>query len=389
MDMPIRRRPTEGQLALARRLASGAPTEGDAITRVAASVYTDPARFAAEKTKLFDRLPTVIAPSALLPENNMALPHDGFGIPLLLTRDKAGVAHVFWNVCRHRGTRLIEGNEVAKCPRIVCPYHAWTYTPDGALAALPRPDTFPGLDKADHHLLELPNVEAGGLIWFARQGAEVSSADNENTNDFADAIGLAPEFDAFDLASHHLFRRRTHDVASNWKLIMDAFLEGYHVQRLHAQTIARFFTDGISVADQLGSHQRSAVGRNEYLHEIDHEHWPELRAVITFAYQLFPATVMIMSPDYVNLMVLMPQAVDRTLVEDFMLIPEAPRSDDEIEHWEKSWTLLDEGVFGAEDYRAAALGQNGLSSGSITELTLGTLETGIRHFHDTVERALA
>ena len=170
---------------------------------------------------------------------------------------------------------------------------------------------------------------------------------------------------------------------------MDAFLEGYHVQRLHAQTIARFFTDGISVADRLGAHQRSAVGRNEYLHEIDHEHWPELRAVITFAYQLFPATIMIMSPDYVNLMVLMPQAVGRTLVEDFMLIPEAPKTPDELDHWEKSWTLLDEGVFGAEDYRAAALGQNGLASGSLETLTLGTLEYGIRHFHDMVEQALA
>jgi phenylpropionate dioxygenase-like ring-hydroxylating dioxygenase large terminal subunit len=309
----------------------------------------------------------------------MAVPHDGFGLPLLLTRDKEGAAHVFWNVCRHRGTRLVEGKEAQCGGRLVCPYHAWTYKMDGSLAGMPRPDSFPGLDRGAYGLRELPSREAGGLIWFGR----VEEAD------FSDTDALASEFDAFGLGGHHLYRRRVHDVAANWKLIMDAFLESYHVQRLHGATIGRFFADGITAADRIGIHQRSAVGRSDYLSRIDHADWPALRAAITYAYQLMPATILIMSPDYVNLMVLMPQAVGRTLVEDFMLIPQAPSSAEEEAHWDKSWRLLDQGVFAAEDFRAAALGQEGLASGSIEAVTLGTLETGVHQFHKQVERLLA
>jgi glycine betaine catabolism A len=113
-----------------------------------------------------------------------------------------------------------------------------------------------------------------------------------------------------------------------------------------------------------------------------------LRGTVTFAYQLFPATVIVVSPDYVNIMVLMPRSVDRTLVEDFMLIPTPPATLEEEEHWEMSWILLDEGTFGGEDIRAAALGQEGLSSGALDAMTLGTLETGIHYFHEQIERAL-
>lgn len=378
MNAPADLRPTAGQLALARLLAEGGGAGARGITHVAASAYTSPAIHAAEQERIFARVPLVIAPSALLPEPGMAIPHDGFGKPLLVTRDKQGEVHVFLNVCRHRGTRLVEGAEPVCQPRLVCPYHAWSYTLDGRLAGLPRPDAFPGLDKSEYGLKRLPTREVGGLIWFSF-GEDA---------DFCEAEALAADFAAFDLAGQHLFRRRTHDVRANWKQIMDAFLESYHVARLHAGTIGPFFQDGVSTADTIGVHQRSAVGRAAELAACRSDDWPTLRSAITYTYQLFPGTVLIVSPDYMNLMTLMPQAEDRVLVEDFMLIPEPPQTDKALAHWEKSWRLLDEGVFAAEDFRAAELCQAGLMAGAIDRVTLGTLENGIRTFHDAVEARL-
>ncbi|WP_379550858.1 aromatic ring-hydroxylating oxygenase subunit alpha [Qipengyuania sp. DGS5-3] len=368
------RRPTDGQIALARAIAKGGTKAAASMQNVPASLYTDPEYFAREKAALFGRMPQILCPSALLPEPAMAAPHDGTGRPLLITRDTAGKAHVFLNVCQHRGTRLVEGDEVQCAKKLVCPYHAWTYSVDGRLLALPRPDTFPSLEKSEHSLVKLPSLESGGLIWFAP----------EKHADFEGAKAVGDEMDAFGAGDHVLFRRKTHSVAANWKLIMDAFLESYHVTRLHAKTIGPFFKDGVTSGDMVGPHHRSAVGRLEEMDSVDLTDMAALRRVVTFAYQLIPGALIIPSPDYINVMVMMPQAHNHTLVEDFMLIPEAPATDKARDHWERSWALLDGGVFASEDFRAAELGQQGLETGAVPELTLGSLEGGIAHYHATI-----
>ena len=379
MDMPAKAsRPSDGQRALAEAIVRGERAAEHGVTELDASVYIDPLRFEREQRVLFEKMPLLLAPSALLPDNNTALAHDGYGVPLIISRDGDGRIHVMANVCRHRGTRLIESDEIVSSKRLICPYHAWTYGSDGDLMAIPRADCFPGIDKADRPLMRFPAVESGGFIWFSRDADA----------DFSNVLALAEDMDAFGMSGLHLYRRRTHQVASNWKQVMDAFLESYHVQRLHAETIAQFFTDGVAAADFIGPHQRAVVGRADYLSEIDREDWAALRRVLTYTYAFFPTSILIVSPDYINLLVVMPRTVGTCLVEDFMLIPEPPRTPEAEAHWEKSWTLLDGGTFAAEDFRAAALCQRGIESGMVKTITVGALEDGIAAFHHRIAAAL-
>ena len=379
MDAPSKAsRPSEGQRLLAEKLVNHAPAHKGAVAELDASVYIDRDHFEREQRALFERLPLLLAPSALLPEFNTAIAHDGYGVPLIISRDGDGQVHVMANICRHRGTRLLETAEVVSSKRIVCPYHAWTYGSNGDLLAIPRADSLPGIDKADRPLMRFPCVESGGFIWFSRN-AEA---------DFTHVEALTEDMDAFGMAGLHLYQRKTHQVASNWKQVMDAFLESYHVQRLHADTIAQFFTDGIAAADFIGPHQRAVVGRADYLAKVDPDDWGALRRVLTYTYAFFPTSILIVSPDYINLLVVMPQTVGTCLVEDFMLIPEPPLTAEAEDHWRRSWELLDGGTFAGEDFRAAELCQRGIESGLVKTITVGSLEAGIAEFHQRIAAAL-
>jgi glycine betaine catabolism A len=373
-------KPTAKQAALAAGLAASGGAADPKISRISANAYLSPARFAAEQTA-FRKIPMPALPSAWLSGPGQVVTLDHFGPPLLFTRSQDGQVRCFLNACQHRGSRLVEAPEPQKAPRITCPYHAWTYGLDGALAGVPMADSFPGLKKREHGLAAVPCTEVGGIVWIGLDRAAPPS--------FTDWLGeLEADFDALGVADLHLYTHRATVVPANWKLIIDAFLESYHVARLHRNTIAPFFQDSVATSEREGLHIRNVVGRAAQFTPAMARDLTALRTAMTFSYNLFPTGVMVVSPDYINLMILYPQAADRTVVEDFMLIPEPPATPKAEDHWRRSFDLLDGGVFQAEDFRAAARCHQGLASGALSHVTLGGLEQGVQAFHDDLERLL-
>ena len=377
----VERRPSDSQLAVARGLPdNSAPVWVKGQWTLSASDYLSEERYRQEEQRMFRQLPVPIGPSALLPQRGSFVCSDGYGVQVLLTRDSEGAAHAFLNACRHRGTRLTTDQEVTKGRLVVCPYHAWSYDLTGKLIGVPREESFEAVDRKSLGLVALPCREDAGLIWVTldhTQKGEYSHLTPELMTDLG-AIGLA---------DMHFFHRGVHEVDANWKLAMDTFLEGYHVIRLHSKSLGDLFEDTAVAVDRIGLHMRQVSGRlnfNQTMVDDTGHSFKELRKVITYVYNIFPNTVVICSPDYVNILVMMPQGPRRTRIENFMLTNEEPTTDKLRSKWERSVALTDRKAF-VEDFWAAALNQQGLETGGTPELTLGGMERAMHLFHDSID----
>lgn len=348
------------------------------VNRRPASIYTSEERFRLEQEKLFSKVALPVTVSAKLPEPDMVTTIDGYGLPMLVTRDHSGKAHVYLNACRHRGSKLRESCEAVKAGRISCPYHGWTYGLDGKLVGIPRQETFPSLDKKELGLVELPSHERGGFIWAGlAPKAEAPLVDGTEE--------LAADLEALGLHKMHVYGHRSYDLAANWKLIYEPFLEGYHVQRLHANSIAKLFRDEPTIIAMLGRHIRQTSGKANFDPSLlQGEGINRLHRYITHTYQLFPNAIFITSPYYISVMILMPRAQNRTIVDYYMLVKSAPDSPKAEDIYSRSYQLADE-VFGGEDFRAATMQQEALTPGLIDEVYYGGLEEAIEPFHRNIE----
>jgi phenylpropionate dioxygenase-like ring-hydroxylating dioxygenase large terminal subunit len=355
-------------------------------TTVDPKVYYDSGRFQAEREQLFMKLPLCLGHADQLAEPGAVLALDLCGTPVLMARGHDGELRVFLNVCRHRGARLLaEHGQVCRRNRLVCPYHAWTYRLDGSLAGVPRAEAFSDLEPDRLGLRQLPSTTRHGLIWA------VLDPNADTALDITAHLGkLDRDFDALALARHYVYRQHAIRRATNWKLIVDAFLEVYHVRRLHAATLGSFFVDAVSVSEAVGPHLRFLAAREgtSEIRALAPEQWsPQVHA--TLVHFVFPNSLFVYHPDYISHLGMYPESADETLFVHTMLIPEKPTHDKAEEHWRRSFELIDTVVFNSEDLVICEQIQRGLRSGANEALIIGRLEQNLRRFHANLDAALA
>lgn len=182
--------------------------------------YRDQEIFEREMTQIFSRDWLFVGHVARIPNAGDYFTYQIGEEPMIIIRGHDGEVHALWNVCRHRGSLIcLEAQGSVK--KLVCPYHQWIYDTDGALnTARQMPEGFDknefGLQKARAHVFE-------GFIFI-----------NMSTDapDFVPP-GEAPMFPIHDFAGAKIAHRAEYTVKSNWKIVIENFVECYHCGTIH------------------------------------------------------------------------------------------------------------------------------------------------------------
>ncbi len=250
------------------------------------SLYTDPVRHAAERERVFLRVPILAGFSSELPAPGAVLHLDAFGPPVFVVRREDGGLDAFRNVCPHRGARLVEGSRITG--GVVCPFHAWRFGVDGRLQSRPQDAAF-ACDGPEPALTRLPVAEKHGLV-FLRLDPLGEPVD---VDEWLGPLSSLIRAFRLDAAAH--VRTDTVVTEVNWKLVVDVSCEGYHVPATHPQTLSPQLVPFLTIHDSFGRHHRfaSPARRMQDWAGLPEDEWPASH--YSAVHYLFPNTILTVS----------------------------------------------------------------------------------------------
>jgi phenylpropionate dioxygenase-like ring-hydroxylating dioxygenase large terminal subunit len=317
------------------------------------SWYVDAAVAAAERERIFRRSWQYVGQTGELDGPGSLFPTEVGGLPLIVALDREGELRAYLNVCRHRGTILV--NEPQKRGTIQCPYHAWTYGLDGALRAAPRSGDEPGFEMDELGLVPA-RVDTWGPFVFANPDTDAPP--------LGAALGDLPAvvaengLDIDRLRFHHRVR---YEIGANWKIALENYLECYHC-RINHPGLARLIDEEAQKQETAGLRLsqfpplRPGAGGEASPYDVSGE------AGGAQYHLLFPATKLNVNPGRPNLSIgpVWPLAIDRTGAWFDYFFAEGTD-----EAWIEEMLAFDAQV-GAEDVALVEAVQRGAGSGALS-----------------------
>lgn len=350
-------------------------------TTLPARYFTDPEIFGTEMERWFVRNWVYAGTASQIPNPGDYLLVDVVGESLIITRGNDGEIRAFFNVCRHRGTRMCTVPLGNFRGRIQCPYHGWTYALDGRLIGAPHMD-ISGFSRDDYPLHEIDTEVWNGQLFISLQKPENAVA--------ARLIRLGEKFASWQMPDLVRVKRIVYDVRANWKLLILNYNECLHCPVLHPAL--NRLTDYLGAgnepptADYIGGSMgfrggaqtmsMDGIRRRNYLPGLNEEE----RAMVCY-YAIFPNLLLSLHPDYMLTHTLWPKTVDRTeVVCEWHFHPnEIARPDFHADDAVDFWDLTNK-----EDWGISELSQAGISSRAYTPGPYSPRESLLHAFDCTI-----
>jgi glycine betaine catabolism A len=321
--------------------------------------------FRREQEQIFSKQWVLVGHQSQIVRNGDYFVAEVNGESLIVIRDKNGRIHGFFNVCRHRGTRLKE-DACGHASAIQCPYHAWTYGLDGRLIGAPHMDEVPGFDKADYSLRAVNLGIWEGFI-FVNLAGEEAAANSSGYKSLEEWFApLNGKFSRWNMSILRPAKRIEYDVRANWKLMFENYSECYHCPGVHPQLqkVSPYDSAENDLSDGpfLGGFMKINKGAGLTMSgkacavKIDHE---QEQKNLVFYYSIFPNMLLSLHPEYVMVHQLWPKSPARTLIVcDWFFHPDAFnradfKPDDAIEFWDMT---------NKQDWHVCELSQQGIAS---------------------------
>ena len=339
-------------------MPSHAPSIPASAKTLAQRYFVSPDVFAEEQARIFAAHWVCVGHQSQLARAGDYFVPELAGESLLVTRDQAGTHRGFYNVCRHRGTRLCEARS-GHVAVIQCPYHAWTYALDGKLVGAPHMDEVPDFAKAEYALHPVPLALWEGFIF-------VNLA--QTTKPLAEVFApLEGKFTHWNLPQLRSAKRIEYDVRANWKVIFENYSECYHCPGVHPMlsrvspydSAENDLCEGPFLGGFMSITKGASLtmsGKACALPVGDMKAEDHARV---FYYSIFPNLLLSLHPDYVMVHQIWPQSPERTLIHcDWFFHPDAFgradfRPEDAIEFWD---------VTNKQDWHVCELSQQGIAS---------------------------